>query len=299
MEKILRVGNAYQKKILARLGYKLTRLKESKTTKNKVYTDPLDSLVLRQLGLKSSFKCPIELCRQETGFGFGTNQWHPFVAALKEYAESNVNKYEGSILQKFYQNWNPQSAAEVLAGFNQAPESFGNFPPYGHYLMPWRVDSSLERMRKDVDHWSARDYQEHEYQQLNMKDDGYKNYGPVSRRLGEFEYNRLVNIYEKIKREGYQRDHGDVGVMMIKDNSDYIFMLRGGGVHRTAALAALGYTTIPATFIVQDYFIDTKYVNYWPQVKSGLWQRDEAIAYIKYLFNFDSCGWAKEMYIAR
>jgi hypothetical protein len=119
---------------------------EIKRQKKEIYSNPLESLVLSQLGLKSSFKCPIELCRQKTGFGFGANQWHPFVAALKEYADSNVNKYKDFILENFYHKWSPKNAVEVLAGFNQTPESFGNFPPYGYYLAPWKTGFSLKRL---------------------------------------------------------------------------------------------------------------------------------------------------------
>lgn len=294
MEKIFRVGNAIQKEILGKLGYKLVRLKDSKTIRNKMYADPLDALVSRQLGLKSSFECPIELCRQETGFGFGPNQWHPFVATLKEYAAGNTDKYKDSILQKFYNKWNPKNAAEVLAGFEQAPDCFSDFPPYGYYLIPWRPDSSLENLKAEIELWSGKDFNEHGHKLLNMESDGLKTYGPVSRRFGEFEYDRLISIYEKIKKEGYLREHGDVKVMMVRDNKSYVFLTGGGGLHRAAAMAVLGYKTVPATFTAHKYYVDVKDVRHWAQVRSQLWKPNEATGYVKYLFSFDSQGWAEK-----
>lgn len=67
-------------------------------------------------------------------------------------------------------------------------------------------------------------------------------------------------------------------------------------MHRTAAMAALGYKTIPAQYKNLEYIVDTKDVNYWPQVKSQMWDADEATAYVRYLFRFDSQLWA-ERYI--
>lgn len=58
-------------------------------------------------------------------------------------------------------------------------------------------------------------------------------------------------------------------------------------------MSALGYKTIPAVF-KRDHIIRVDDVDYWPQVRSGVWGRDDALRYVDHLFDFDSRAWAQE-----
>lgn len=57
-------------------------------------------------------------------------------------------------------------------------------------------------------------------------------------------------------------------------------------------MAALGYQHIPAV-LQRAYVVDVDMAAFWPQVVSGLWTMNEVIAYLDYLFDFDSRGWAR------
>lgn len=116
-------------------------------------------------------------------------------------------------------------------------------------------------------------------------------FGPVSYEKGEFEFKRLISVYKSIKN-GYNRFLGDIGVRILRSGEDYIFTMGGGGLHRTAAIAGMGHKTFPAQFKVPNFLADTKDVEYWPHVLSGLWSKKKALAHADYLFRFDSKSWA-------
>lgn len=98
-----------------------------------------------------------------------------------------------------------------------------------------------------------------------MDKDGFAGFGPVSKEKGILEFRRLIDIYESLKSNGYDRRHGDIGVLVLKRGEDYRYLNSGDGYHRTAALAALNYSKIPVRF-VNPWIISIVDINYWPQV---------------------------------
>lgn len=58
-------------------------------------------------------------------------------------------------------------------------------------------------------------------------------------------------------------------------------------------MSALGYETIPAIFF-RSHVVDIEMARHWPNVRNGLWTREQAEAYFHHLFDFDSLAWARE-----
>ncbi len=58
-------------------------------------------------------------------------------------------------------------------------------------------------------------------------------------------------------------------------------------------MQALGERTIPAVFKTPCLY-DVADVAYWPDVRSGIWSKEEAIRYVDHLFEFDPRSWARE-----
>jgi hypothetical protein len=56
-------------------------------------------------------------------------------------------------------------------------------------------------------------------------------------------------------------------------------------------MSALGYETIPGIFY-EPSIIDIQMIEYWPQVKNGLWSIKQATDYFDHVFEFDSRKWA-------
>jgi hypothetical protein len=67
---------------------------------------------------------------------------------------------------------------------------------------------------------------------------------------------------------------------------EYRFLVRHGH-HRIGAAAALGMTTIPA-HVSHGAIINVKDLEHWPQVRIGVWSREQALGYFHHLFDFDS-----------
>jgi hypothetical protein len=258
-----------------------------------ILEDPWEALCLVQGGKPAAFLCPVEKCVNVNGLNFSRNGWHPFSAVLHEYAHREVSGYQGSILEKYYEKWQPQSAADAWIGFMHAPKIFKDLPPYFMYLFPW-TSKSPEELEHSVRTWYRDDNREHGRSPDNLDIAGFKEHGPVSPEVGDFEFNRLTSVLDSLLRQGYRRERGDVRVVMVKRGKDLRFLNFGGGLHRTAAMCALGREHVPATCQLPSV-VDRDHAKYWPQVRRGIWSESEAIAYIDHLFDFDALEWAKKM----
>lgn len=274
------------------------RLKKKFKGKKDVYTppkiieSPLEALVLRQAGKKVAFHCPVDLCRDESGLSFSSSGWHAFVATLQQYGKNKKLSYKDSVLAEFYEKWQPANAGEAIVGMAPAPGKISEMPAYGLFLSPWKPVTP-EELEARIDQWTKEDNLEHGRPEFDWKKNGLKFFGPVSDQMIEFEFNRLVSIYEALESKGYDRQCGDIGVVLLRHEGEYRFLIAGGGRHRVAAMAALGYGSFPAQYIVPQFVVDSKDAQYWPQVKSGMWTCDEALAYMDYLFSFDSRSWSR------
>src|SRR5690606_32246466 len=121
--------------------------------------------------------------------------------------------------------------------------------------------------------------------------DGFKFHGPVSDRLGRIEFERLVRICSSLESRQYDRRLGDINVYALRRNGEMRFVCRGG-VHRVAAMKALGHPTIPAR-LSPPYLVDIVECEGWPQVVAGAWGQSAAEGYFDHLFDFDALSWAR------
>lgn len=254
---------------------------------------PLEALYYSRGGKPASFSCPIEKCVTVTGLNFGTAGWHPFSATVEEMTRTDRTSYRGSTLHKYYSGWQPATAREALLDPEVAPPSFRELPPHLIYLFPWSsrsIDEADQAIRK----WTQDDHLEHSGPRLSDMGVSLKDQGPVSSEVGAFEYQRLRNLYSTLQTQGFDRGRGDINVLLIKRGEDFRFLNFGGGLHRTAALKALGYTHVPARPLNQ-LMLDIDDIAYWPQVHSGYWTEKHARRYVDHLFDFDALGWARSL----
>lgn len=261
-----------------------------KSTPPKIFDDVIEALHYKRGGTQASFYCPLHQCVQKTGLNFSRRGWHPFTETLKEYKENHSLSYRNSSLKKFYDSWKPDSAAKAYVGFNETPVQFRSMPPHLFHLTPWS-SRSVKRMDRIVKRWHKADDIEHGKPHFTIEEHGYRDFGPVAPERGKLELLRLVNVYRSIEERAYDRTFGDINVLVLKRGSEFRFMNKGGGYHRTAAMAALGFDQIPATFF-NPWIISIDDIDYWPQVRNGNWNRENAAKYFNHLFDFDSRLWA-------
>lgn len=293
MSKIRRVVKSSMNILLNILGLEIRKkqpIVKFQDTIPPLFDDPFEALHYVRGGEQAAFKCPIYRIVDFKGLSFHNNKWHPFVALIQEQIIANQS-YTNSILNKYYSIHQPRHAGESILGFDKYPRIFVDLEPHMYHLYPWS-SRSPDKIDKIVKRWSELDNIEHGGRDLKLHFHGYQLHGPVSKDKLQLEINRLQWIAECIRNNGYDRSYGDVGTRMLRRNNEYIFIADGGGYHRTAAMAALGYEWIPARFYPGPVITDIKDVDYWPQVRRGVWGRKEAIAYFNHLFDFDSQQWA-------
>jgi len=285
-------------KVFHLMGYHVTRRKSLQSGSDSalppLFDDPLEALCYQQGGKAAAFRCPLKYVVKSNALSYSPDGWHPFVATLREYAAGESTGYEDSVLRQFYETHQPENAAEAIAGFDQAPSDYENHPAHVYRLRPWR-SRAADWVDQNVRNWSELDAREHGRSEhdWSFDEDGYQFHGPVSERIGRLEYQRLTDIYERLKAEGYDRTRGHAHFQVLRRDGECCFLNCGSGSHRTAAMAALGHKTIPAVF-TKNHVVDVEMVEYWPQVRRGVWTKEQAEAYFNHLFDFESKSWARE-----
>lgn len=257
----------------------------------RLFRDPLEALRHVHGGKPAAFACPLDTCVDSNGLSFGRRGWHPFVATLRDYAAGAVAHYEGSWLQRYYREYQPANLAEALLGraHFDAP-ALHEIPSHVLNLYPWSARSSDEA-RETIERNIHRDYVEHGRPDLTVGNDGCQFHGPVSDDAGRLQFDRLVQAYENVRQEGYRREHGDCRVIPVRREGRLRFIVVDG-LHRTAAMQAVGRRAVPATFTQAPTIFDVADANHWPQVTRGPWTRAAAERYIDRLFDFDAAAWA-------
>ncbi len=244
---------------------------------------------LERVGHPAAFPCPVAACVNSNGFSYAPDGWDPFVACARDHLEGHAVTYEDSLLARYYRTWQPRDAAEASLCFAYGEPPLGGRPGHQFALYPWSPESFAE-LDARVRHWVRADNQEHGHTSSTIERDGYKVHGPVSSEIGRLEHRRLVSVLASIEAAGYDRSHGDVKVIQITDGTESRF-IEQGGMHRLAAVAALGHSHVPARLIG---VFDVRDVAMWAGVRLGRWTADAALRYVQHLFSFDSCAWAEE-----
>ena len=274
------------RRLISRFGSKVKRYAE---TPPPLYDDPMEALYNMWDGNRASFMCELERCVTYNGLEFRKGGWHPFEATLREYECNGASTYEGSTLQRFYESWTPANARSALICELYSSYELTKHPSYA-FVFPWEPTTIQERIRH------VKRYMREEGKKFSSSitvENGYNHHGPVSEEKGQIEYDRCVNVFNSIKSNGYKRERGDVRVTILRRGDEVRFLIKDG-FHRTAAVSALGYSSVPAV-PRHGALIDIAHVDDWPQVKKGVWLRDDAIRYFDHLFEFDSRQWAGEL----
>jgi len=285
------------KKIVYKTGittYRNSNKNGEKRQKNlpPIFDEPFAALAYEQVGRRVAFKCPIDLTIKLNALSYGSDGWHPFVETLKEYERGKTTTYVGSLLETFYMKHQPTNASESIIGFQQAPDSFKNHLPHIYRLSPWRPGNA-EDVDKSIRRFTKKDSIKYTGREMTLESDGFQYHGPVSLDKGRLEYFRLIKTFESIKHKGYNRALGHAHFLTLRRGNEIRYLAIGNGNHRIAAMAALGYDTIPAIF-QRPSIIDLDMAEYWPQVQKKVWSQNQAIAYFNHLFYFESGDWARK-----
>lgn len=266
------------------------RKKEANKVLCPIFDDPLEALHFMRGGINAAFHCPLNRMIMLNGLTFGHSGWNPFSETSRQIRSGDI-EIQNSVLHRYYASWQPVDASNAIIGLRQSCQSLKGASPHLYYFVPWR-SYSLTKVEKQVLSWFHADMRTHGFSAISIEKDGFKNHGPASAELVVAEITRLRNILSTLIETGYDRNYGEVRVWLLRRGDEVRFVNRGG-LHRAAAMDALGSQTIPANF-VEPAIVDINDVDYWPQVRLGTWTRSEALSYFHHLFDFDVKSWAKE-----
>lgn len=208
------------------------------------------------------FEVPLAKCTYPYLLSYGPDGWHPFVDTLREYGSGAHTRYEGSVLNRYYEKFQPRTHLDVffadvdkdeallrsrLSQF--AADRYAPFLPWDLGVIPIRGEKGL-----DASH-------------------GIQAYGPVSDAKGRLEYARLTETYRSIRTRGYRvtaAPDAEIRGYFLRGEEDYRFIV-DAGLHRMAVLAALGYDPVRVKFYPHHpRTIDLADLGNWPQVKAGV-----------------------------
>ena len=202
-------------------------------------------------------KVPISKIRNMIYFDY--KNYHPFVKTLKQYKKNKFLKYEESELYKYYNLFNPKNLSQALFETNEI-DSLIDIDKY-KMVYPWKNNIIKIKGEKG----------------LGIKE-GCQYFGKVSHRKGLLEFRRLINLYNNIRKKGYNKRKKCSGYLLEKGN-DYRIVLTGGN-HRMAVIAALKHKYARIK-IKNPEAIKLCFASEWPNVKNNLLNIDEA----KKIFN--------------
>ena len=206
-----------------------------------------------------------------------TPELNPFVCAIVDSRSSGTSGYEGSSIDQYYTRWQPASVAELLGlSVDSSPELR---QPAAAVGLPWMAETEnvdpANRLAV-VDRWAREESLRHG-RQLDSSH-GHKLFGPASGELGRLEYQRYCDLAASIAVNGYEESLSEpIGVQLLIDDCNWVGLSTGPGLHRLAALAALGVDPVPVAIDKRPALVHRSDVDAWPGVRSGLYHPREAL----------------------
>lgn len=273
---IFKKGLRFIKKIIIRLLTKIIDLRDKE----------VDIPLAQSLGRYDSrnrvlLNIPIEKCRTQVWNTLEING-SPFVQTIVDYDKKKVIEYGSSALESYYSKYQPKSASEVLKITNN--KTLDESPALG-YVFPWDEFTPEEMIRKRKRVALSENHAIGSALDLSY---GHTDFGPVSIEKGKIEFYRLIETFKSIKERGYIEkpylsDGGIRGYFLVAEE-DWCFIIKAGK-HRSYALSALGYDSIPVILDTSFGTVECRDIPYWRQVINGTFTEEEASIFVNKMLN--------------
>ena len=141
--------------------------------------------------------------------------------------------YEESSLWRLHQTFRPTTLQEIFLEDDDEPmKPLSDLPPTRRlFRYIWAINPALIRKATDSE----------------ASGSGHHYFGPMPEEKGQAQFDRLIDTYRSIEREGFKPDvYGPIMGYFLADDSRYRFVVASGN-HRLAALKVLGQATVPVT----------------------------------------------------
>lgn len=242
-------------------------------------------------------RVPLDKCRSFDLIGYSQSRYSesPFIQTCLQYAKSDMQSYDNSLLQKYYARCQPLSAAEIIDLPDLSNTCFYQLQPM-IAIKPWSDEAPYGLKQLERQRLRNLAIENIEGGVPEGAEGGQQCYGPVSQAKGEWEYHRLVNTFENIRRNGNRADiYGHIRVSYLDAGQQWRYQVHVGH-HRIAALAALGYTDV--VMRVSPIVTRREDASFWPAVRQGIYTAVEAVALFDRFFQGEqpkvACNWMKK-----
>lgn len=212
-------------------------------------------------------------------FNLRPDGFHPFVRAIQAGIREPAAPQAAieRVLGEYYSRVKPQDAADWLGEPGaSAARVLADLPPHA-VTMPWQANSPqrwLEVRENGIPNENRLAGDEMPISE------GWHACGPVSARKIAVEGRRLCNLLVSFQKNGLMRHEGhdgDIDSVLLRGAGGERWWINSGH-HRAAVMSALGYETAPVRI---KAVVDVADAANWPQVASGLFDRQEAIRFVE------------------
>jgi hypothetical protein len=212
------------------------------------------------------------------GFSLADGGWHPFLELLRAYEHDKELPYEDSVLCRLYERFTPATVAQAVFVVPDLPRAPLDRMPAEHEVMKrlWQLD------RRAVDAIVA----QAPYSPILNGHPRY--FGPKTPTAGREHFDRVIELYESVKRHGYNPARfggGRPRGYFLTRGDDYRFVISRGN-HRVPALRLLGIQQIVATCRVHHPpVVDEDQLSRWSLDENGPYPRDTVRALFDAMFS--------------
>lgn len=212
-----------------------------------------------------------------TFFSLGIDGPHPFVKTLQEYEKNNDMSSEGSYLRKYYELYQPSTASELMDIPSPSYERFNDLSALS--ATPIWSRKSPEEYCAYVKSVNQKEDEEHGVKLGEFV--GCSQYGPVVSTKLTIEYERLVRLYESIKKHELRSGKSKwITGIALANESDWVILISEGN-HRLACLSALGYESA-IVYLLKRWapggIMLRSCSRHFPTVVNGYHTEEEALA---------------------
>jgi len=213
----------------------------------------------------------------------------PDMFFLGKYGHLNdVQEYENAYLSVM-RNFNRTNKVITIAdyfGLKECEKSDLSKLPAWNKLFPWEIGSVIKKHRAYPG-----------FVEENRKKRGGLVVGLNSHNLAEFlssdqyfrsQARQFFTLATSIKENGLMRSNaadGDITATVLFSGDRYCWCIDGDGNHRAKIAASMNYISAPVRIVRT---VNRDYVSVWPQVISGLFTEDNALAVFDKMFNAET-----------
>ncbi len=245
----------------------------------------LDEIDFGRIGVTSKLLVDVSISRTVSHLTCFLPENNVFCEALKLYA-SHGEKALKDKLHHYYSGNICLTIADVWGLKNDKLSAM----PAMSVVMPWSKECPEVKISRIAIASGRGGFLSREAADLGLNPEsnyGWQFFGPASSALVDLECNRLISVYESIRREGYRPSrNGHIHGYVLTDGYEKKVVIVGGK-HRYAALTALGYSDIRVLIKskVTPLCVSSEEKLKWPQVKHGLYSIDDAVSIFNRQFN--------------